>query len=307
VALQNDNSGCGNSVQDSLGMLKMVLGTSSGMMATGPTPTVAFVTPKDGSTVPTTFDIIVAASEMGGTIAHVDVMAGTQSLFSATAPPYKKTGIQAPMDGQYMLTATAYDAAGNFQSTTVTFTAQTGAPPQVETCMSDTDCNSPLVCTGGSCVMPGMTTTTACSSTNPCPSGQSCQPDGTCSAGTMSNPGGPTSMGGVGAMCSDSSQCASGLCVPFSSSQQLCTDSCDPQNASSCPPSMKCEAAGGTDHVCVPRNGANGGSGCSYAAHASAAPVAPLLLLLSILGLLGVAQRGRQRRGDRRGPRHRQL
>ena len=84
---------------------------------TGPTPTVAFVTPTDGSTVPLTFDIIVAASETGGSIAHVDIDARGQSLGTLTAAPYKTHRLTAPQDGQYELTATAYDTAGNFQAT----------------------------------------------------------------------------------------------------------------------------------------------------------------------------------------------
>src|SRR5581483_2640760 len=121
--LQNDGSGqCsnGSSTQDSYNMLLGVIGPSSGMPMTGPVPTVAFVTPTDGSTVPLQFDIVVAASESGGTIAHVDLDAQGQSLGSLTAPPYKKT-VTAPQDGQYSLTATAYDSNGNFQSATVTF------------------------------------------------------------------------------------------------------------------------------------------------------------------------------------------
>lgn len=262
--LQNDGSGQCSSpskTQDSYNMLMGVLGPSSGMPMTGPTPTVAFVTPTDGSTVPLTFDIIVAASESGSSIAHVDIDAMGQSLGSLTAAPYKLTGITAPQDGQYTLTATAYDTAGNFQAASVTFTAMSGAPAQNEGCQTSSDCNSPLVCQNMQCVMP-TTPTGGCSDQNPCPSGQTCGSDGTCQTGSTMGP----QPGQTGAMCSGNGDCANGLCATIGNNS-FCTQQCDPSDSASCPKNMKCVADSG-GHYCEPSgNGNNGGmgGGCSAA------------------------------------------
>jgi hypothetical protein len=263
--LQNDGSGqCSNgaSTQDSYNMLLGVIGASSGMQMTGPTPTVAFVSPTDGSTVPLTFDILVTASESGGTIAHVDIDAMGQSLGSFTTAPYKTT-VTAPMDGQYTLTATAYDSAGNFQAASVTFTAKMGAPPQMTGCQTKADCNSGLDCVNGMCVMP-TPPGQMCSDQNPCPSGQTCGSDGTCqSSNPMPMPG------QTGAMCMNNSDCNSGLCATLNN-KSFCTATCDPTNTSSCPSGYACVADSGS-HYCEPSapNNNRGSGGCS------AAPGAP--------------------------------
>jgi Bacterial Ig domain len=281
--LQNDGSGqCSApaTTQDSYNMLMGVIGPASGTPMTGPTPTVAFVTPTDGSTVPLTFDIIVAASETGGSIAHVDIDAMGQSLGSLTAAPYKLTGITAPQDGMYTLTATAYDAAGAFQAASVTFTAMTGAPAQNEGCQTSNDCNAPLVCMNMQCVMP-TTMGGACSDSNPCPSGQTCGSDGTCSTSMSTGP----QPGQTGASCTDNSQCANGLCASIGN-QSFCTQQCDPTDATSCPKNMKCVADSG-GHYCEPSgNGDNGTSsgGCSTTPGASGDFGGMLAALCLVLG-----------------------
>jgi len=258
--LQNDGSGAcsSGSTQDSFNMLLGVLGPSSGMPMTGPTPTVAFVTPTDGSTVPLKFTITVAASESGGTIAHVDLDSQGQSLGSLTTAPYTKT-VTAPQDGQYSLTATAYDSNGNFASTTVTFTAMQGAPPQQTGCQTKADCNTGLDCVAGQCVMP-QPMGSMCSDMNPCPTGQVCGSDGTC----KTDPNAPAP-GQTGAMCTDNGQCSSGLCAQVGN-QSFCTKVCDPNDGASCPANMKCVADSGGNY-CEPKgngnNGSAGGGGCS--------------------------------------------
>jgi hypothetical protein len=274
-------------------MLKMVIGPSSGSMMTGPTPTEAFVTPTNGSTVPLTFDIVVAASETGGTIAHVDITSGGQSIASLTSAPYKKT-VTAPQDGMYDLTATAYDSAGNFQSATVSFTAMTGAPPQNTGCTQDSDCNMGLVCQNSMCVQPG--NPSACST--PCPTGQTCQSDGTCKPDGVGGGGGGGGGGGnnpapgeIGSSCTDGSQCNSGLCASLGN-QHFCTSTCDPANASSCPSGNSCVAAG-ADHICEP-NGASGGTGVGCSAIPGAQPGGEAILALCLVLAFGLAVRRRR-------------
>jgi hypothetical protein len=256
AAVQNDGSGqCGDGkTQDSLGMLQDVMGKASGTPMTGPAPTVAFVTPTDGSTVPLMFDIIVAASEMGGTITKVEITSGGQVVDTLTTAPYK-TSATAQQDGQYELTATAYDDKGNYQSVGVTFTAMAGAPPQNTSCSDSNPCPSGFQCSSsGDCVMPG-TGPGNCT----CPTGMVCQADGSCAPGGV---GGGGSGGGVGDMCKDGSQCASGICAS-SGNMHYCTQTCEPSNASSCPKDSTCISAG-SDHICQPNNLNGGGVGCGY-------------------------------------------
>ena len=283
--LQNDGSGqCSSpsTTQDSAGMLKMVIGASNGMTTTGPTPTVQWVTPTDGATVPLTFDIVIAASETGGTISKVDITSGGQTVASLTAPPFKKT-VTAPGDGTYQLTAVAYDSAGNLQSASINFTAQAGAPPQTTECLTAAECNSGEDCTGGMCV-----TSTGPTCAQPCPAGQTCQADGTCKAsgggGSDGGTGGPAP-GEIGANCADGSECHSGLCASLGS-QHFCTATCDPANTSSCPSGNSCVAAG-ADHICQPNN-AGGGTGVGCSAIPGRAPASETILALCMLFGLGL-------------------
>ncbi len=282
--LQNDGSGqCSapSTTQDSYNMLLQVLGPSSGMQMTGPTPTVAFVTPTDGSTVPLNFTITVAASETGGTIDHIDLSSGGQTLFTLTTTPYTKM-VSAPQAGMYDLTATAYDSAGNSASATINFTADPNAGPQMTGCTTNNDCNAPLVCTMGMCQMPGSMTTGNCQT--PCPSGQTCQADGTCAPDqTQPMPG------QLGGDCSSTQPCAgNGICATLDG-KQFCTAECDPSDATSCPSTLACTASNGS-HYCEPKNGATNGGGCAVAF--TAAPIgfgAMLLPLCAFLTLLALA------------------
>jgi hypothetical protein len=282
--VQQDGSGkCGDGVtQDSAGMLKSVLGPSTGMTSpSGPTPTVTFLAPTKGQTVPLDFTILVSASEAGGTITKVEVTSGSQSLLSATKPPYK-TSVTAPQAGTYDLTATAYDAAGNSQSATITFTAAQGAPPQVLGCLTKDECDPGMTCQSGKCVADSAMTPTPGACTTPCPSGFACQPDGSCApAGSSTAP----KAGETGAACTLASDCHSGICGTFNGAQ-LCTAVCDPSAAATCPSSMSCQAAGSGVHVCAP-NAATGGRGCSAApSHGPHGPEARDATPLGVVALL---------------------
>ena len=294
--LQQDGSGMcsgqGATQQDSAAMLKMVIGASNGMMMTGPTPTVQWVTPTDGSTVPLTFDIVIAASETGGTISKIDITSGGQTVASLTSAPFKTT-VTAPSAGTYQLTTVAYDSAGNLQSASINFTAQAGAPPQTTECLTKAECNTGEDCVSGMCV-----TSTGPTCAQPCPTGQTCQADGTCKPnGSGSGDGGTTgpAPGEIGANCTDGSQCNSGLCAMLGS-QHFCTATCDPANASSCPSGNSCVAAG-TDHICQPNN-AGGGSGVGCSAIPGRAPQSETILALCMLFGLGLLVQLRRRLRD---------
>ncbi|HUS66412.1 MAG TPA: Ig-like domain-containing protein [Kofleriaceae bacterium] len=270
VKLVSDGSGqCSSpsTTQNSYAMMVDILGSGmatgggggGGGGMTGPAPIVGFVTPVDGSTVPLTFDIEVAAAVQGGTISRIEVGSGGQTLFTLNAAPWKRT-VTAPQAGTYEISATAYDATGNSGSATVSFTAKAGAPPQKVGCDGNGDCNAPLTCVNHACVLPSTGGTggggTGCSAATPCPTGETCQADGTCKP----NESGPKP-GEIGATCTDASQCNSGLCAD-EGSKRYCTTGCDPKDASSCPSTTFCALASGSDYICKPKN-ANRGGGCS--------------------------------------------
>jgi hypothetical protein len=284
--IQPDGSGkCGNGkTQDSAGMLKMVIGASSGgPTMTGPTPMVQFVAPTKGSTVPLAFTILVSATETGGTISKVEITSGGQPVYTGSTPPFTAM-VTAPQAGDYELTATAYDSNGTFQSATVTFTAQEGAPPQVIGCITKADCTGGMVCTGGQCVAPTPGSGMSCSADTPCPSGFSCQMDGTCAPSGSYQP----KPGETGASCTDAGQCNNGLCASFNGAK-FCTAACDPQVRTSCPGTLTCRASG-SDFVCAP-NANNGGSGCSTVPLSG--PSAPMggLAWLTLAGLAWLLRR----------------
>ena len=289
--LQNDGSGvCSGqnaTQQDSAAMLKMVIGASSGNPNTGPSPVVAFVTPTEGSTVPLSFTIKVAASETGGTISKVEITSQGQSvgLTAVTAPPYQ-WNVMAPSAGMFQLTATATDSAGNFQSATVNFTASASAPPQMTGCQTDGDCNAPLVCVSGQCDMPGSSSmpTGGCSDQNPCGAGMACQPDGSCAPSSSSGP----SPGSIGSSCASSNDCGSGICATHGN-KSFCTASCDPGNKTSCPANFGCASAGGGSYVCQPSNHESGG--CSAVPGAAPTGDGILLLCFGLLGALAFRKR----------------
>jgi uncharacterized protein (TIGR03382 family) len=90
----------------------------------------------------------------------------------------------------------------------------------------------------------------------------------------------PPQPGQIGAMCTDGSQCVSGICAS-ESGQSFCTASCDPNLANSCPAGTICEASG-SEHYCAPK-GLNGSSSGGCSAAPGARPTGPSLVVLAVL------------------------
>lgn len=88
----------------------------------------------------------------------------------------------------------------------------------------------------------------------------------------------------LGGMCSAASECMSGICTE-GGKEQYCTQSCNLDDASSCPPSMHCQTVSGAPYCVLP--GKKSG-GCSASA-AGSAPAGAAGSLGSVLLLLGVA------------------
>ncbi|MEO6950992.1 MAG: trypsin-like serine protease [Polyangia bacterium] len=110
---------------------------------------------------------------------------------------------------------------------------------------------------------------------------------GTTTTTTGSDDGGTTSTGTTGAqvggMCKSNDECASGICTE-GGKEQYCTQSCNLDDASTCPSTMKCEIVSGAPYCVLPTKS----RGCS-AASAGGAPVGVAGSLGSIFLLLGVA------------------
>lgn len=96
--------------------------------------------------------------------------------------------------------------------------------------------------------------------------------------------GGTTPTGAqVGGMCSANTDCLSGICTE-GGKHQYCTESCNLDDASTCPSTLKCEIVSGAPYCVMPTKS----KGCS-AASAGSAPVGAAGSLGSIFLLLGVA------------------
>ncbi len=294
--LSNGQSSCGSGTTESTdGRLLTNLGPSPTGSTTGPKPTLTWLAPKNGTTVPRTFTVAVSAAPgMGSTatIDRVEIQQENQVLDAIKAPPYQ-TGLQVPAsfpDGSMVqLTAVVYDTNGQTVSATTQFTIQTSATESPVGCVLPVDCASPLVCQSGACV--AGTTSTADMGTadakvcNPtCSGGQVCQADGTCTLASPSDGG--VSGVEVGKTCTDSAQCGAGGVCAQAGNKHFCTRDCDSANL--CPSNYSCTPIG-ADHVCTPSP-----SGCSYAGVGTGRPLLPLLLLVT-LGLWAAQSRARRR------------
>jgi MYXO-CTERM domain-containing protein len=281
----------GSATQDSSGMLMQVLGPSSGQPV-GPLPDVAFLSPPNMGTVPLTFTVAVSAGVTGGTISRVEISSGGNVITTLTTPPYREE-LTAPQAGSYELTATAFTAAGDSQTATVQFRAQSGATAPPIGCQRDSDCDMGTTCQGGQCKAGspggggngggggGHTCDPVCAD------GEVCQADATCAPGS-SEP----RPGELGAACSFHDDCNSRLCA-MSGSGGYCTQACDPMAGDTCPSTMECQSISGGDHICVPRRAAQGG--CSVAGGGGD----PALVLLTLgLGLFAATARRRRRRAS---------
>ena len=290
----NPSGTCNNATQqNSAQLLTTNIGASNGTSTTGPLPTVSFAAPTNGQTVPTTFTIIVNASEMGGTISHVDVSAGSQVLFTSMTPPYRDT-LSTSSVGDVELTATAYDTNGNFQTTSVDFTLAQNAPPQqLPPCMGPSDCLSTQMCQNGMCVAkPNSTTGSSGSNNGSTGSTTGSSGSGGMDGGTIMTSGG-TSGGGIlmgiptGGDCNADAECRSGVC-DIRSGHKYCTAICDPTNSASCPPGLMC-VADSNQNLCQKPHSS---SGCSTA---PGSPVETLFGFFLMLALVAGLRLGRAR------------
>ncbi len=88
---------------------------------------------------------------------------------------------------------------------------------------------------------------------------------------------GPTTGKSVGAACSDKSECSTNICE-----KDVCSTTCDPSNANSCPSPLMCASTSAGD-LCVPKaEGAHGG--CS-AVHGESNPLQVIFGLALLLSL----------------------
>jgi chitodextrinase len=91
-------------------------------------PTVSVTSPSDGATVSGTVTIAADAADNVG-VTKVDFSHGTTAIGSSTAAPYTTSwDTTSVADGQYTLTATAFDAAGNSSASNVTVTVDNPNP-----------------------------------------------------------------------------------------------------------------------------------------------------------------------------------
>ena len=94
-------------------------------------PTVTLTSPSNGGTyvAPATIPLAAAASDIDGTIAQVNFLAGTSLIATDTAPPYTTSWTGVPA-GSYTLTAVATDNAGaSTTSNAITITVVDPPPP----------------------------------------------------------------------------------------------------------------------------------------------------------------------------------
>jgi MYXO-CTERM domain-containing protein len=301
--INNSGGTCNNATtQNSKQLLLANIGASNGSMPTGPLPMVSFVAPTNNQTVPMDFTIIVSASESMGTIDHVDISSGSQTLFTWKTPPFRDD-VQAPGAGTYDITATAFDSAGNFQASTVTFTASQTAPPQqLPPCKGNSDCPAGQMCNAsGACVAASGTTGTSggTNGTNGGTNGTNGGTNGT-NGGTNGTNGGTNGTNGTnggnggtsgpgiitgiptGGDCSnpDGSECMGAYCFQ-DGDRKYCTNECDPVVTNSCPNGMMCTASSGSHFCTFPPQS----HGCSAAPGQPADAPFAFLLLLGVVAL----------------------
>jgi MYXO-CTERM domain-containing protein len=102
----------------------------------------------------------------------------------------------------------------------------------------------------------------ACSNTGDCPDGK------VCDTGTGECKSGPGEPGGIGALCTDSTACDSGLCATGPDNEMRCIELCTTGDATSCPDTFDCLPAG-AQGACWPHDNpenpssGGGGGGCA--------------------------------------------
>lgn len=287
------NCAGGQGTQNSHALLIQILGPSQGMTPVDNIPpTVRIALPTKGSIVDRSFTVKVSGSDNVG-VDHIDLhLSGPETNAITLMGGSGSWNIAVTTDGSYGVSATAFDAAGNSATDSVSFTVKSGA--MVVTlagfgvaCTANADCKSNL-CAGGIC-------TFMCGS---CPSHYHCTAERVCAPGDgiiitpMPDMRMPQALpGAVGAPCAQASQCHSNLCAD-NGAFHFCTDRCNPADATSCPSWMYCADQGADGHFCAFVTASPGASGCSVGgAPASPSSAAWTLLLLA----LPLARRRRRR------------
>jgi hypothetical protein len=233
-------------------------------------PTIAITSPNQAATVPRSFTVTTSASDNTG-VTRVDFSAqgpGTTQTASANAAPWNGT-ITVDADGVWAVTATAFDAAGNMASATVSVTVKSGAlQPFGAACTMGSQCTSGL-CEHSICNQ-------SCA-TMPCPSGYTCGLDHACTPMQMINPG------DVGAPCTANGDCHSNLCATLGV-KKFCTQTCTIGDPMGCPNGTVCTSFGMDGLLCAPPTG-GGGGGCAIARAPERGPADLGLFLLALLAL----------------------
>jgi hypothetical protein len=263
------NCANGQGSQDSHGLLLQILGASMGPGDTTP-PTISVTSPSQGATVPRSFNVTVSANDNVG-VARVDFSAqgpGTTQTASASAAPFTGS-LAVDADGVWAVTATAFDAAGNMASATVSVTVKSGALlPFGSACTMGPQCSSGL-CEHSICNQ-------SCS-TVPCPTGYTCGLDHACTPMQMIMPG------DVGAPCTQNGDCHSNQCATLGV-KKFCTQACKIGDPMGCPNGTVCTSFGSDGLLCAPPTG-GGGGGCTVGRAPERGAADLGLLLLALLAL----------------------
>ncbi len=256
-----DSGNCNNSVgtQDANALLLQILGKNAGNVNIDQTPpTVAIAAPDDGATVGKTFAVAIDATD-NAVVDHVSLSVtgpGNAVNKSLMVAPYA-TNVTANADGEWTITATAFDAAGNKGVAHATVTVQSGSKLSF-----GSPCSASSQCQSGLCAKTskGMVCTQTCGS---CPNGFHCNSDKVCDFGngqtmmmmmSMPHP--------LGDDCSTNSDCQSGLCVELNG-RHFCSGKCSLDDATSCPQGLVCQDFGSDGALCVYGESGNSVSSCA--------------------------------------------
>jgi hypothetical protein len=193
-------------------------------------PTVDIASPHDGDTVNAGFAVQINATD-DIRVTKVELyIDGALAQTNEVGPPWGFSTPATLSGGSHTISAKAYDTT-NHTAMTSTITVNLKPP-----CTGNSDCSNGQVCDlqSGQCIA------------------------------------GPGQQGGVGSTCTDSSQCASGICAAGPDGMR-CVTVCTP-GGSDCPDGFDCLAAGGSG-ACWPRadtvNPPGGSGGCAVGGHAS--------------------------------------
>ena len=300
--LSDGHATCGtmsDTTEDTAARVLTNVGPAPMGTSTNPKPTVTWLAPKDGTTIPYNFTLAVSAAPGAGSTATITKVEIDQSNVAIGAPftaaPYQAMlTVPSSIASGSMITLTAVvtDSLGGTASATSTFTVSSSATQPPVGCLLPVDCVAPQTCTGGMCVDPAMGApdmgTPGNTCVPACTDGLTCQADGTCALAPTGDGGVSSSGVDVGKACTDSAQCGAGGLCAATGTTQFCTRTCDVTNA--CPSSYACTAVG-AEKVCTPK----AAGGCSFVG-GGASGSAPLALLFIFVLVACVATRRRASR-----------